>query len=152
MENVSDASNDNGSFLTEFLFLGGLVLAAAVAAKKWFYPYTIIDLETRVKDIDTLIKNNTSLEWSILENSAPGFRRTLGRLHNEVQLIKTKTNAEPDRTKVVSWVGFQLSQLQETKTCYLKLRALQLEVTSEVEERKRRLRSNDITSPAVQRP
>lgn len=72
-EDISAASDDNGSLLTKFLVLGGLV----VVARKWFYPYTVEDLESRVMSIDTLLKKNMDLQWNILGNSGPGFWREL---------------------------------------------------------------------------
>ncbi|KAG7089164.1 hypothetical protein E1B28_010869 [Marasmius oreades] len=141
-ENISAASNDKGSLLMKFLLLGGLALAATVAAKKWFYPYTIEDLDGRVRYIDTLIKNNMSLRWNILGKAGPGFRRILEKRNDEVRLIKTNMNTEPDRTKIVAWMTFKWSQLHEIKACYLRLRELELDVTVEIEERMRSLRGS----------
>ncbi|KAG7089251.1 hypothetical protein E1B28_010950 [Marasmius oreades] len=78
-EDISAPSNESGSLMVEFLVLGGLVFTAAVAAKMWFYPYTIEDLEGRVRAVDTLIRDNTNLHLDILGDSATRFRRVLER-------------------------------------------------------------------------
>ncbi|KAF9260028.1 hypothetical protein L218DRAFT_947121 [Marasmius fiardii PR-910] len=132
-EDISTINNDNDSLSMKFLVLGGFIVAAVVASKKWFYPYKVEDLESRVRAIDRLIRDNTNYEWNILGDSANDFRRILERHHNEVRLIRIKANTEPDRTKVVAWVAFQLSQMREIKACYLSLQQLQWNVTVEVE-------------------
>ncbi|KAG7089139.1 hypothetical protein E1B28_010847 [Marasmius oreades] len=145
-EDISAASDDNGSLLTKFLVLGGLVLAAVVVARKWFYPYTVEDLESRVMSIDTLLKKNMDLQWNILGNSGPGFWRELEERNDEVRLIKTNMNAEPDRTKIVAWLAFKWSQLHGIKVCYLRLQELQelqLNVTVKIEERMQNLRPDN---------
>ncbi|KAG7089170.1 hypothetical protein E1B28_010874 [Marasmius oreades] len=128
-EDVSAANGDNGGLVTRFLVLGGLVLAAVIATKKWFYPYTIGDLESQVKSIDMLITDNMSLKWNLLGDSAPSFRRKLERVNDEVRLVKTNMYAEPDKAKIVVWMGYQWSQLRDIKACYMRLRELQLDVT-----------------------
>ncbi|KAF9260024.1 hypothetical protein L218DRAFT_1003116 [Marasmius fiardii PR-910] len=145
-QDISAASNDSGSLsmtLTKFLVLGGFIVAAVVASKRWFYPYTVEDLEGRVGAIDRLIRDNTNYKLNILGDSANGLRKLLERHHKEVQVIRTKANAEPDRTKVITWIAFQLSQMREIKARYLSLQELELNVTVEVERVYAQLRDRE---------
>ncbi|KAK1234466.1 hypothetical protein PQX77_002320 [Marasmius sp. AFHP31] len=76
---VTTSSNSGSSLLAKLVVLGMLVVFTAVAAKKWFFPYTVEDLEGLVKSIDELIKENMSLEWDLLGVSAKRFRCRLER-------------------------------------------------------------------------
>ncbi|KAF9260191.1 hypothetical protein L218DRAFT_1002969 [Marasmius fiardii PR-910] len=133
------ASNSNGGWLTTLFAFVGLLIAGVVAAKKWFYPYTVEDLETQVRSIDVLIKENMSLDWDMLGESAPRFRGMLERRNDQVRRIRMNMYAEPDKTKIVSWIRFHWSQLCKIKACYLSLQKLQWNVAVEIEERTRGL-------------
>ncbi|KAF9260195.1 hypothetical protein L218DRAFT_1002973 [Marasmius fiardii PR-910] len=136
---VAAASDGNGGKLTTFFVLAGLLVAGAVAAKRWFYPYTIEDLEGQVRSIDALMKENMRLDRNMLGNSAPRFRGMLERHNDEVRRIRTSMYAEPDKTRIIAWIRFQWSQLREVKACYLNLQELQWCVMVEIEGRTRRL-------------
>ncbi|KAF9260193.1 hypothetical protein L218DRAFT_1002971 [Marasmius fiardii PR-910] len=146
---VAAASDGNGGKLTTFFVLGSLVVAGVVAAKRWFYPYTIEDLEGQVRSINALIQENMSLDWNMLGESAPRFRGMLKRRNDQVRRIRTNTYAEPDKTRIVAWIHFQWTHLHEIKACYLNLQELQWCVTLEIEELTRSLHTsnNQLSGP-----
>ncbi|KAF9260224.1 hypothetical protein L218DRAFT_1054881 [Marasmius fiardii PR-910] len=143
----SAASNGSSGWLAMFFVLGGLVVAGVVAAKKWFYPYRIEDLEGQVRSIEALIKENSSLNWNMLGDSARRFRDKLERLDDQVRRIRTNMYTEPDKAKIVAWIRFQWSQLSEIKACYLTLQKLQWNLTIEIEERTRSLHTGNDRLP-----
>ncbi|KAK1234478.1 hypothetical protein PQX77_002332, partial [Marasmius sp. AFHP31] len=76
-EEVTTPSNSGSGLLAKLVAIGVLVVLAAVAAKKWFFPYTIEDLEGLVKSIDDSIKDNMTLGQNLLRGSAKTFRYRL---------------------------------------------------------------------------
>ena len=78
-EGISTASDPDSGLLTKLVAVGVVIVVSAVAAKKWFFPYTIEHLEDLVKSIDDLIEESTTLEWNLLGVSARDFRQVLER-------------------------------------------------------------------------
>ncbi|KAK1230018.1 hypothetical protein PQX77_006901 [Marasmius sp. AFHP31] len=83
-EGISASNNPGSGILTKIGVFAMLVVVVAVAAKKWFFPYTTEDLKGLVKAIDNLIEENTTLDWDLLGGSAREFRQTLNSVQAKV--------------------------------------------------------------------
>ena len=88
-EGISDSSDPGSGLLTKLVVVVMLIAVAAIAAKKWFFPYSIEHLESLVKGIGVLIKENTTLEWNLLGDSARYFKRVLERYVKNVAHLES---------------------------------------------------------------
>ncbi|KAK1235391.1 hypothetical protein PQX77_001392 [Marasmius sp. AFHP31] len=148
-EKVEASSNTGSGLLARLALVGVLVVVAAVAAKKWFFPYAVEDLEDLVKSIDELIKGNMRREWNLLGGSAKIFRRRLQRQNEEVRQIKMRGVAEPERTKPLAWMIFQWHQLKRVNVCHALLSQLKYELMLEIEDRERTFRARESSSSTM---
>ncbi|KAK1218638.1 hypothetical protein PQX77_018679 [Marasmius sp. AFHP31] len=140
-EEVTTPSNSGSGLLAKLVAIGVLVVLAAVAAKKWFFPYTIEDLEGLVKSIDDSIKDNMTLGQNLLRGSAKTFRCRLQRCNEEVRQVRIRSIAEPDRAKILAWVIFQWRQMKRVNACHALLSQLKYELMLEIDERERTIRA-----------
>ncbi|KAJ8079469.1 hypothetical protein PM082_013807 [Marasmius tenuissimus] len=71
---ASTSSDSDSGFLVKSAVIGMLVIVVSVAAKGWFFPYTVEDLEGLVKSVDNLIRHNMRPERNLLGGSAKRFK------------------------------------------------------------------------------
>ncbi|KAK1227742.1 hypothetical protein PQX77_009242 [Marasmius sp. AFHP31] len=88
-EGVSAADSSKGGVLTKVFIMGAILLVTVVSVKKWFYPYTMDDLERQITCVGSVIEQNMSLERDLLgdmgwtfRDQLDGERRNMGEIQD----------------------------------------------------------------------
>ncbi|KAL0061012.1 hypothetical protein AAF712_012185 [Marasmius tenuissimus] len=76
-EGVSAADSSKGGVLTKIFIMGAILLVTVVGAKKWFFPYTMDDLERQIACVGNIIEQNMTLEEDLLGDMGWIFRDRL---------------------------------------------------------------------------
>jgi len=78
IEEGISATNGSRSGVAIRIIIAGLVLVAiAVGAKRWFYPFTIDDLEHEIRMAFKVLQDNTTLELDLLGDFAARSQKRL---------------------------------------------------------------------------
>ena len=119
-EGISASSNPSSGPLTKLVVIGTLVVVAAVAARKWFFPYTIEHLEGLVREIDDLIAENTTLDWNLLGDSTRYFKPMLERYVSGIAHLVILTDfclSDSSRRSPIPAYTQMESNLDKTGSC-----------------------------------
>ncbi|KAJ8088345.1 hypothetical protein PM082_022418 [Marasmius tenuissimus] len=76
-DGVLAADSSKGGVLTQLFIMGAILLITVVGAKKWWYPYTIDDLERQINCVEDVIEQNTVLGRDLLGDLGWRFREQL---------------------------------------------------------------------------
>ncbi|KAK1235390.1 hypothetical protein PQX77_001391 [Marasmius sp. AFHP31] len=127
-EGVLAADNSKGGVLTKVFIVGAILLVTAAGAKKWFYPYTMGDLERQMNYVEGIIERNTTLERDLLGNSGWKFRERLDGEHQKMCKIQERATTEPNRWNLLAWFRLHWREMREVKKCYCSVLDLKKDV------------------------
>ncbi|KAK1233932.1 hypothetical protein PQX77_002883 [Marasmius sp. AFHP31] len=147
-ESVSVAGGDKSNIVMKIFIAGVVLVTLCVGVKRWFYPFKVEDLESEIQVVFKVLRDNTTLEFDLLGDSAQGFRGRLAVEYRKLVEIKDRSIVEPDRRNFPGWFVFRWRELRDVKRTYLSLMVLKMEVMAEIEERRRHLQGPAFPSPS----
>ncbi|KAK1231553.1 hypothetical protein PQX77_005345, partial [Marasmius sp. AFHP31] len=139
IKEVSSATGDSGSIAMKVFIIGVMLVAMGVGAKRWFYPFALEDVQREIRATFKLLRDNTTLEFDLLGDSAGQFRRRLDKEQERMLEIEERSMVEPNRWNILGWFTFRWQEMRDVKRCYLSLMVLKKEIKMEVETRRRHL-------------
>ncbi|KAJ8081686.1 hypothetical protein PM082_007532 [Marasmius tenuissimus] len=132
-------SGGGGAAVKIFMMSVVLFVGLGVGAKRWFYPFTMSDLEREIGLIWKLIEENTTLHLDLLGRSGWEFRERLTWEYRTMLEIRDRSTVEPNRWNLRAWFVLQWREMEDVKSCYLSLMSLKKDIMTALESRKRHL-------------
>ncbi|KAJ8079477.1 hypothetical protein PM082_013815 [Marasmius tenuissimus] len=127
-EGVSAADSSKGGILTKLFIMGAILLVTVVSVKKWFFPYTMDDLESQITCVGGVIKRNMTLEMDLLGDMGWVFRDQLDGKRRRMCEIQEWATTEPKRWRLLAWVVFCWREMKEVQRCYDSVMSLKRDV------------------------
>ncbi|KAK1218633.1 hypothetical protein PQX77_018674 [Marasmius sp. AFHP31] len=98
--------------------MGAILLITVLSINKWFFPYTMDDLERQIACVGDIIEQNTALERDLLGDMGWIFRDQLDGERRNMGEIQEWAIAEPNRWDLLAWIRFRWREMKEVKRCY----------------------------------
>ncbi|KAK1227574.1 hypothetical protein PQX77_009424 [Marasmius sp. AFHP31] len=127
---ISDTSSGGGSAAWKIVLIGVMLLAGmGVGAIRWFYPFTIKDLEREIGLVGKLIEEYSTLRLDLLGRSGWEFKQRLTSVYDKMREIEDRSTVEPNRWNLRAWFALRWQEMNDVNESYLTLMTLKKEIT-----------------------